>query len=186
MERALLVGFGGRGEALLGDLLKQAGPIAPEEATDEAAARAALSGAALLIVNAASEGPEGEALAGEAAACSPAGVLLLCRAPSPERARRLCAAGVLLVEKPIVKPLFLQAARDALAARNRLNNLKSENARLQYKLDEARVVSRAKSALIQYLDMSEAQAHRFIEKQAMDLRVSRMEVAKNVLKNYEL
>ena len=34
--------------------------------------------------------------------------------------------------------------------------------------------------------MSESQAHRYIEKQAMDLRVTKKEIAENILKTYEM
>ena len=47
------------------------------------------------------------------------------------------------------------------------------------------MVDRAKCALIQYLHMSEPDAHRYIEKQAMDLRITRQEVAEEILKTYE-
>ncbi|WP_334294967.1 ANTAR domain-containing protein [Terrisporobacter hibernicus] len=39
--------------------------------------------------------------------------------------------------------------------------------------------------MIQYLKMSEEQSHKYIEKQAMDLRITKVEVAKNILKTYE-
>ena len=48
-----------------------------------------------------------------------------------------------------------------------------------------KVVARAKCALMQSLKMTEAEAHRYIEKQAMDLRLSKREVAENILKIYE-
>ena len=38
---------------------------------------------------------------------------------------------------------------------------------------------------MQYLRMSESEAHRYIEKQAMDLRITKIEIAKNILKMYE-
>ena len=50
---------------------------------------------------------------------------------------------------------------------------------------EVRLVARAKCILMQYLNMTEAQAHRYIEKQAMDMRLSRLNVAENILKTYE-
>ena len=37
---------------------------------------------------------------------------------------------------------------------------------------------------VQYLRMSEQQAHRYIEKQAMDMRTSKKDVAENILKTY--
>ena len=60
-----------------------------------------------------------------------------------------------------------------------------EEVPLQQKVEEIRLVDRAKCALIQYLNMTEAQAHRHIEKQAMDLRVSRAKIAQSILNTYE-
>ena len=53
------------------------------------------------------------------------------------------------------------------------------------KIDEIRLVDRAKCALIQYLSMTEAQAHRYIEKQAMDRRTTRGRVAQSIIEIYE-
>ena len=48
-----------------------------------------------------------------------------------------------------------------------------------------RLIDRAKCVLIQYLTMTEPQAHRYIEKQAMDTRTTRREVAQQILRTYE-
>ena len=61
----------------------------------------------------------------------------------------------------------------------------SENAALHNKLSELRLVNRAKCVLIQYLGIGEAQAHRYIEKQAMDQRVSKRGLAEIIIKTYE-
>ena len=53
------------------------------------------------------------------------------------------------------------------------------------KIQEIRLVNRAKWALIQCLGMTEEAAHRHIEKQAMDERISRREVAMRVLSVYQ-
>ena len=50
--------------------------------------------------------------------------------------------------------------------------------------DELRLIARAKRALKLYLNMSEAAAHRYIEKRAVDMRTTKNEVAKNILKTY--
>ena len=60
-----------------------------------------------------------------------------------------------------------------------------EYSKLQTKIEESRLINRAKCILIQYLKLTEPQAHRYIEKQAMDQRISKLEVAKNILKTYE-
>lgn len=64
-------------------------------------------------------------------------------------------------------------------------SLQSENTKLHQKIQEIRLVDRAKCTLIQYLHMTEQDAHRYIEKQAMDLRMTRREIAEEILKTYE-
>ena len=66
-----------------------------------------------------------------------------------------------------------------------LLELKNENVKLQKKVDEIRLIARAKCMLIEHQNMTEPQAHRLIEKQAMDNRVTRKEIAKAILKQYE-
>ena len=66
-----------------------------------------------------------------------------------------------------------------------LDFLKFQNQKLQDKLEEIRLIDRAKCVLIQYLNMTEQQAHRYIEKQSMDLRQSRVVTAESILKTYE-
>ena len=64
-------------------------------------------------------------------------------------------------------------------------SLQSENTKLHQKIQEIRLVDRAKCTLIQDLHMTEQDAHRYIEKQAMDLRMTRREIAEEILKTYE-
>ena len=70
-------------------------------------------------------------------------------------------------------------------SRSRILGLQNRNLQLQEKIEEIRLVDRAKCALIQYLDMTEPQAHRYLEKQAMDMRCTRREIAEAVLRTYE-
>ncbi|MDR3283786.1 MAG: ANTAR domain-containing protein [Treponema sp.] len=94
-------------------------------------------------------------------------------------------AGVFVLPKPISPDFFLQAVKLLYASRKRVLKLQDENKTLQNKLQEIRIVDRAKCVLIQYLNMTEMQAHRYIEKQAMDLRQSRAITAENILKTYD-
>ncbi len=93
--------------------------------------------------------------------------------------------GVLTVAKPNARQVFYQAIKLLSAMRARLQKLEKKTANLQAKMDEIRVVNRAKWVLIEYLHMNEAQAHRYIEKQAMDMRLTRREVAESLIKTYE-
>jgi len=94
-------------------------------------------------------------------------------------------AGVFVIPKPISPEFFYQAIRLLIASRRRLTKLENENNKLQNKIEEIRLVDRAKCVLIQYLSMSEEDAHRHIEKQAMDLRIPRKKVAERILIRYE-
>ena len=65
------------------------------------------------------------------------------------------------------------------------DSLKAENRTLQERIEELRLIDRAKCVLIQRLGLSESQAHRYIEKQAMDRRLTRAEVSRSLLQTYE-
>lgn len=81
--------------------------------------------------------------------------------------------------------LFVQSVYLGLSTSARLSELLQENRKLHSKLEELQLISRAKAVLIEYLKLTEPQAHRYIEKQAMDLGLTRPQVALNILKTYE-
>ena len=62
---------------------------------------------------------------------------------------------------------------------------RQENARMQEKIAQVRLVSHAKCCLVEREQMSEDAAHRYIEKRAMDTRRSRAEIAQEILDSYE-
>jgi len=51
-------------------------------------------------------------------------------------------------------------------------------------MNEIRLVNRAKWLLISELKMTEPDAHRYIEKQAMDRCVSKRRIAEEIIKTY--
>lgn len=101
----------------------------------------------------------------------------------------LCAKlegyGVLVVDKPLNKTFFSKALSLARATQVRLKGYKQENIKLKNQIEEMRLVDRAKAVLMEYLKLNEPQAHRFIVKQAMDMRITKTEVAQNILKTYD-
>lgn len=114
------------------------------------------------------------------------GVILIVKGESYDAlSSRAESYGVLTLAKPISRQLLYQTLKLAVATRARLKLLEKENKSLQSKIEEIHVVNRAKWILIEYLKMSEEQAHHHIEKQAMDLRITKMAVAENILKTYE-
>ena len=71
------------------------------------------------------------------------------------------------------------------ACERQMAALRQENADLLRRMDALRTIDRAKYLLMQYLGMSEAQAHRYIERQAMNLRVSKKVIAEHIRKTYD-
>ena len=93
--------------------------------------------------------------------------------------------GVLVIAMPVDRTLFWSALKLAKSAQCRLKKMRSENSKLKQKIEDIRIVDRAKCLLISYLNMGEQEAHRFIEKQAMDMRASKRSVAEGILRTYE-
>jgi len=125
-------------------------------------------------------------LAIDAASHTATSVLMLVKAELADQVQaQLENYGVFVVAKPVARPLFDQAIRYAAVLRNRLMTVCAEKAKLEKKLADVRVVDRAKCLLIQYRGLTEEQAHRAIEKQAMDTRQTRVAVAQTVIDHYD-
>ena len=93
--------------------------------------------------------------------------------------------GVITIAKPMNRTIFWSALKIANDTYNKMCRLKKENNKLLQKIEDIRMIDRAKCILIQYLNMTEAEAHRYIEKQAMDMRSTRKVVAEGILRTYE-
>ena len=93
--------------------------------------------------------------------------------------------GVLTLGKPLSGQALQTAIRLATALRAKLQKLDKKNQALQEKMQDIRTVNRAKWLLMEQLRMTENEAHYYIEKQAMDMRLSRREVAENIIRSYD-
>ena len=92
---------------------------------------------------------------------------------------------MLTLSKPTTMTMVAQSLRVLCATRERLRKVEERQATVEEKIEEIRLVNRAKWLLIQYLSMTETDAHRYIEKQAMDLRTSKRRVAEDIIQTYQ-
>ena len=92
-------------------------------------------------------------------------------------------AGVLTLSKPCTAQQLRQAAAMMSATRFKLADLEQKTATLEEKMEEIRLVNRAKWMLIERRGMDEATAHRYIEKLAMDARQTRRFVAQTLIRS---
>lgn len=94
--------------------------------------------------------------------------------------------GIITLSKPVVKPLLIQSVKILRAVRAKMIQLEAQRSTLESKMKEIRLVSRAKWILIDQLKMSEEEAHKYIEKAAMDACLKKSEIAENIIKTYEV
>ena len=140
----------------------------------------------IVIINAPLPDDFGMRLAIDVCTESGAGVLLLVKS---EMFENICTKtepyGVVPLPRPTNRQLVSQALHMLRATRERMRRMEAKQATVEEKIEEIRLVNRAKWLLIECLSMTEGEAHRYIEKQSMDMRISRREVAENVIKTYK-
>ena len=184
MGRALIVSAGASSNEYIAARLAEMGYARPVILPSGAEARRRMPDADfdLIVVNA----PLPDELCMDAVASTDAGMVFLVKAAQAEQLLApLNEQGVLLLSKPFSNTLFVQAMHMAAASNHRLQRLRQENARLQDKISQIRLVSRAKCCLVEHEHLTEAEAHRRIEKLAMDTRRDRTEIAQEILDSYE-
>ena len=117
---------------------------------------------------------------------SEAGVLLLVNHEIYEETYyKVLPSGVVTLSKPTNTQMVSQNLRILCAMRERLRTVKSKQATVEEKIEEIRLVNRAKWLLIQCLNMTEPDAHRYILRKAMEQRLSKREAAEIIIRTYQ-
>ena len=139
----------------------------------------------LIIINTPLADEQGTELAVYAARNAMRAVLLITSAAIAEKVQdAVNEAGVVMMARPLEKKGFVNAVTQLIAVSTVIKQLHRENEKIRAREEETRLVNRAKAALMEKLNMTEAQAHRYIEKQSMDMRLGKGAIAKNILKTY--
>ena len=140
----------------------------------------------IVIVNSPLPDASGVRFAVETCADSESGVLLLVKSEVYEDTYyRTLPDGVVTLSKPTNTQMVSQNLRVLCAIRERLRRVKSKQATVEEKMEEIRIVNRAKWLLIDRLKMTEPDAHAYLIRQAMEQNVSKREAAENILRTYK-
>lgn len=140
----------------------------------------------LIIINSPLPDDFGAKFAIDTSNNSPSVVLLFVRSDNYEDVYdKVYDFGVFTVRKPLPEQNVTQALDFVKATRERLRKMEKKKISLEEKMMEIKIVNRAKWTLINSLNMSEDDAHRYIEKQAMDRCVSKREIAEEILRTYK-
>ena len=112
-------------------------------------------------------------------------VLLMVRTELQEEIYdKVAEHGVFVLPKPTSKPTMTIALSWLSSAREKLRKTEKKTLSIEEKMEEIRIVNRAKWLLISELKMDEQGAHRYIEKQAMDRCISKRIVAEEIIRTY--
>lgn len=188
MERILIVSATEKSGVMLARFLADCGvrcqtAIVPTGV--EARRRIASSEFDLIFINAPLPDEFGVEFSQYAAGQTSAGVLLLVKAEiADDVAAKVERDGVLVLSKPAQPRPDGAGVRLAQALHKRVDALVRENRKLQTRIEDLRLVSRAKCVLIE-CGMTEPAAHAYIEKRAMDTRQSKRDVARELLQLHE-
>ena len=113
------------------------------------------------------------------------GVLLLVPGESFDGVRdQVEDEGVMALAKPLTRQTLEMGLHMITALRGKLLQMDRRNRALQEKMTDIRTINRAKWLLIEQLKMTEAEAHRHIEKQAMDRCSSKKDIALAIIHTY--
>lgn len=140
----------------------------------------------IVIINSPLTDDFGTRLALDMCENSATGVMLLVKAEHyPDINSRVSPFGVFTVSKPTTAQMINQSLLLLCATRERLRRMEQKAASIEEKMEEIRIVNRAKWLLIEQLKMTESEAHRYIEKQAMDRCISKRSVAESIISIYK-
>lgn len=98
---------------------------------------------------------------------------------------RVAEHGVFTLSMPFSKATIIAALDWMCTAREKLRKNTKKTLSIEEKMDEIRIVNRAKWLLISELKMTEPDAHRYIEKQAMDRCEAKRVIAEEIIKTYQ-
>ncbi len=140
----------------------------------------------LLIINTPLPDDFGSKFAIDVSNKSPSVVLLFVRSDNYHDVYdKVSDFGVFTVRKPLPSQNVTQALDFIKATRERLRRMEKKTVSLEEKMTEIKIINHAKWTLIESRNMSEEDAHRYIEKQAMDRCVSKRQIAEEILRTYK-
>ena len=136
----------------------------------------------LVIINAPLRDETGEQFAIDTTQSCSASVLLVVPADVYGQVQEhVTDHGILVLSKPVPRGMVDKAIRYLTAVQSRLHRMEKKVLTLEEKMDEIRIVSKAKFYLVEKQHMTEDEAHRYIGRQAMDHGVSRKRIAEKII-----
>lgn len=132
----------------------------------------------LIVINTPLSDEFGHELAEDCISETSVPVILLCSGDiADELTDRFSDYGITILAKPVNREILAEYI-------NQDSDIK-ETREVLSRIDDIRLINRAKAVLMKYLKFTEPQAHRYIEKQAMNNRCTRRQAAEKIINTYE-
>lgn len=112
-------------------------------------------------------------------------ILIVRRENLAEAEQKLAEAPCFVVTTPINRTVLTRDIRFMLNARDRRERLEKQNKKLSKKIDDLKLQYQAKLMLMGHLDMTEEEAHRYIQKTAMNTRRTPGQVSESIIDLYQ-
>ena len=136
----------------------------------------------IVVINAPLQDESGVELAIDtAASCSASVLLIVPGSIYTETMERVTDYGILVIDKPFQIHRLSQAMRFLSAHQSRLKKLEAKVQAAEEKVQEIKLVDKAKFFLVERRHMTEDEAHRHIGKLAMDRGTTRKRIAQEIL-----
>lgn len=115
-----------------------------------------------------------------------AGVVFVTTSENAEKASdKVSKYPIMILPRPVNRFIISEALRLILHNAERNEENEKEKAFLEKKLNDIKLMNRAKAAMIKYLAISEEEAHSQLQKRAMNQQRPISEVAAEIIKTYE-
>lgn len=98
---------------------------------------------------------------------------------------RVIDYGVVVLAKPLTNRALARNLRHLTAIQNKMRETEEKVLTLEERIKEMRTVNQAKCLLIEKEQMSEADAHRYLNRTAMDRCISKRILAEEIIEKYE-
>lgn len=112
-------------------------------------------------------------------------LLLLSASLYDEVDSKVSQRGVYTLSKPINQSMFQQAIKWLASSRERMRRFEKKETSVEEKIAEIRTVSRAKLLLVEKKNLTENEAHKYIERKAMNMCLTKLEVAESIIEEYQ-
>ena len=157
-------------------------PVTELRSVSEARQRLVGSPFDIVIINSPLPDDPGTGLAAEICESSDAAVLLMVRSELyGDVYEKMLPSGVVTLARPTSLQLMSQTLRGLCAMRERLRGVRRSQPSVDSKIEEIRLVNRAKWLLIEKQGLSEDEAHHMILKNAMERRISKKAAAEDMI-----